>query len=345
MTDFSALIQGWYRQSKRDLPWRNSKDAYKIWLSEIILQQTRVDQGRSYFEKFVHQYPTVFELAEAPQDEVLNLWQGLGYYSRARNLHTAARAIVEKYDGEFPSNFKDIIGLKGVGDYTASAIASIAFELPHAVVDGNVYRVLSRYFADATPIDSTQGKKKFKQIAQDLLDETHPGDHNQALMELGALVCLPRNPACENCPLNGSCMAFETGNPHEYPVKEKKTKVRERPIQYLVLTDGEQVLIKKRKKKDIWQGLYDFPSLEQKQTGLLKAKDLNRGEIEWIREDGQFKHVLSHQRIYATFWLVRCRNLKPVGDEEMILKNEIEDFPLPQLLIRYIRATPFFNAE
>ena len=208
MTDFSILIQAWYRQNKRDLPWRESKDAYKIWLSEIILQQTRVDQGLAYFEKFVHHYPTVFDLAAAPEDEVLNLWQGLGYYSRARNLHAAAQTVVNDFNGVFPADYKKILSLKGVGDYTASAISSIAFGLPHAVVDGNVYRVLARYLCNDTPIDSSKGKKDFKQIAQELLDEKHPGDHNQAVMELGALVCLPRNPQCEICPIRNTCMAF-----------------------------------------------------------------------------------------------------------------------------------------
>jgi len=345
MAEFSTLIRHWYRLKGRDLPWRKSKNPYHLWLSEIMLQQTRVDQGLNYYLKIVKAYPTVFDLAAAPDDEVMNLWQGLGYYSRARNLHATAKIIAEDYEGLFPADFNKIIKLKGVGDYTASAIASIAFGLPHAVVDGNVYRVLSRYMADKTPIDSSAGKKLFKTIAQELIDTDHPGDHNQALMEIGALVCSPKKPNCAECPLNNSCLAHHQNEPLAYPVKEKKTKVRDRHLQYLVLTDGENILIKKRDKKDVWQGLYDFPLLEKELKEELTKSQVPQDIVEWIREEGQFKHILSHQHIYARFWLVKCRMLKPDENQLLIPKSGIEEYPLPQLLIRYIESSQFFEAE
>ena len=235
MHPFSQKIIFWYEHNKRDLPWRNTRDPYLIWLSEIILQQTRVDQGMSYYLKFVGEFPTVKQLAKADNEKVMKLWQGLGYYSRARNLHTTAKIILLEHKGVFPKEFETILALKGVGEYTAAAIASFAYNKPYAVVDGNVYRVLSRVFDISTPIDSTQGKKEFNHLAGELLDKNKPAIYNQAIMEFGAMQCKPINPYCAVCPLNTMCLAYSKKLVAELPVKSKKTKVRDRYFNYIVL--------------------------------------------------------------------------------------------------------------
>ena len=345
MADFSTLIRVWYRQKGRILPWREVTDPYKIWLSEIILQQTRVDQGKSYYLKFVKNYPTVGDLANASEDEVLNLWQGLGYYSRARNMHYSAKQIHFEGNGEFPTEYKNVLALKGVGEYTAAAICSFAYELPYAVVDGNVYRVLSRYLEIDSPIDSTDGKKEFALAANELMDKNHPGEHNQAIMELGALVCSPKNPDCEVCPVKNSCGAFTHKTQLNYPIKSKKTKVTSRYFNYLVKTDGQSLIIKKRQGKGIWEGLYDFPMLEStKKTELSEIEVEELGGVSY-EFDGSFKHILSHQKIFANFWIVQMKDLITVDNEEIVLIQSIEDFPLPQLLIRYVRQSRLFGAD
>lgn len=341
--DFSTLIQNWFRRNKRDLPWRSSKSPYKIWLSEIILQQTRVEQGTAYYLKFIDAFPKVEDLANADEDYVLNLWQGLGYYSRARNLQASAKIISNDLNGVFPKDYETILELKGVGDYTASAICSIAYNLPHAVVDGNVYRVLSRYLKIDTAIDSTKGKKEFKQAAGELLDANNPGDHNQALMELGALICTPRKPNCENCPLKDSCLSYKDGNPLDYPVKSKKIKVQNRSFNFLVITDGKFLFIKKRLKKDIWFGLYDFPSLEEEGYGDVQEA-LTQFKSKNYFLDVELKHILSHQKIQAKFWVLKVDEM-PKSIFDKIKRSDIEDFPLPQLLIRYINSSELFGAE
>ena len=345
MADFSTLIRVWFRPTARKLPWRMVKNPYKIWLSEVILQQTRVDQGEKYYVDFVKNYPTIKDLANASQDEVLNLWQGLGYYSRARNMHETAKFIQKEYDGVFPKDYKSILALKGVGEYTAAAICSFAFDLPYAVVDGNVFRVLSRYLELETPIDTGQGKKEFTQIANELLDANHAGEHNQAIMELGALVCTPKNPICENCPLQNSCSAFANKTQMNYPVKSKKTKVTKRYFNYLVKTDGKAIVLKKRVGKGIWEGLYDFPLIELNQPKELTWKEVEQMDGISFERDGTFKHILSHQHIFASFWLVKVNALKVADNEEIVAIESIEDFPLPQLLIRYIRQSMLFGAD
>jgi A/G-specific adenine glycosylase len=345
MADFTTLIQEWYRLNQRDLPWRHTNDPYKIWLSEVILQQTRVDQGLNYYLKFTTQFPTVFDLAKAAEDEVLNLWQGLGYYSRARNLHASAKQVVADFGGVFPTNFEGIKSLKGVGDYTASAIASICYGLPHAVVDGNVYRVLSRYLEISTPIDSTQGKKDFAEIAGEFLDVQNPGDHNQALMEIGALICLPKNPSCQNCPLVGSCAAYRSKTQLSFPVKAKRTKVVKRYLNYLVLFNGKNTVIQKRVGKGIWQGLYDFPFIEKEKLNGLELSELNQYEPVEIIQDGQFKHILSHQELYVSFWIVKVVKFDLNENQIIVPIAAIETFPLPQLLIRYINQSRLFGAD
>jgi A/G-specific adenine glycosylase len=345
MTDFTTLIQDWYRRSKRELPWRLTNDPYKIWISEVILQQTRVEQGLFYYEKFIFNYPDVKSLANASEDEVLNLWQGLGYYSRARNMHFSAKMILTDFGGVFPKTYKEVRSLKGVGDYTAAAITSIAYNLPHAVVDGNVYRVLSRYLMIETPIDSTQGKKEFDLIAANFLDQSNPGDHNQAMMELGALICTPNKPACESCPLTLTCLSRSHQKQLLFPVKSKKTKVTERLLNYLVFFDGKNTLINKRVGKDIWEGLYDFPLYQNEFLEPLSTEDLRNYSPKSVRFDGEFTHILSHQRLTATFWVVEVEMLKAAPNQVLISLENIEDFPLPQLLIRYIQQSSLFERE
>ena len=252
----SSLLQYWYAQHKRSLPWRETKAPYVVWISEIILQQTRVNQGNDYFLRFIERFPDIKSLAEASEDDVLKIWQGLGYYSRARNLYTAAKQVMEKFDGVFPSSYSDILSLKGVGEYTAAAVASIVYNLPYPVVDGNVFRVLSRLFTIETPIDSTIGKKYFNEIAQSILDEQHPGDHNQAIMEFGALVCTPKQPKCTECPLQSVCLAFEKKNVLNYPVKKGKTIQKERFFNYFHIEQNGYTYIKKRGDSDVWQNIY-----------------------------------------------------------------------------------------
>lgn len=338
--DFSTSIQNWYRLNKRDLPWRSVNDPYKIWLSEVILQQTRVEQGTPYYLKFIKAFPTVKQLANASEDKVLNLWQGLGYYSRARNLHHTAKTISSHYNGQFPKSFEEIRSLKGIGDYTASAIASIAFNLPHAVVDGNVYRVLSRVYKISDAIDSGTGKKIFAEVAAEVLDKKNPGNHNQALMEIGSLVCTPQNPKCGECPINHLCLSGTDRTFASYPVKKGKTKVTTRHFHYLFVTDGKKTVLKKRSEKDIWIGLYDFRLIESsspedtilKEIALLKPMD--------VKKDGFFKHILSHQKIEATFWHVRVKKLVANKGEVLINIEDLNDYPMPRLLIRYLESSP-----
>ncbi len=261
---FTQSILTWYDPNRRPLPWKHIDDPYLVWLSEIILQQTRVDQGLAYYERFKATFPTVEDLAAATQDEVFKLWEGLGYYSRARNLHASAKFVAHNLNGIFPNTYKTLLQLKGVGPYTAAAVASFSFGLPHAVVDGNVYRVLSRFTNSATPIDSTEGKKEYALLAQQLLDQDQPALYNQAIMDVGATICTPKKPVCEQCPLIRKCAAYETGTIGERPIKVKKLTRKTRYFQFLLLKHPKGYLLQKREGKDIWQGLYQFPLLETK---------------------------------------------------------------------------------
>lgn len=303
---FSPRLLPWYRDFHRPLPWRASRDPYLIWLSEAILQQTRVDQGLPYWLRFKERWPTVQALAAADEQEVLKAWQGLGYYGRARNLLAAARQVVNERGGHFPCTREELMGLKGVGDYTASAIASICFKRPDAVVDGNVYRVLARVFGIETPIDATAGRKQFKELAMALLDPEQPGDHNQAVMELGAVVCTPRNPDCRHCPLRGKCVAFAEGNTDLFPVKQARPKCRHRWFNYLHIANGQGLYMRRRTGKDIWQGLHEPPLLESGQPlpprALKAALDQTFGQGWTVgRTELKLRHVLSHQVIHAVF--------------------------------------------
>jgi len=337
---FSNILIRWYSKYKRDLPWRNTNLPYHVWLSEIILQQTRVAQGLDYYNKFIENYPKIEDLANDNEDNVLKLWQGLGYYSRARNLHTTAKIISFELKGEFPNTYEEIIKLKGVGSYTAAAIASFCFEEPRAVVDGNVYRLLSRYFGVNTPIDSVKGKKDFQELAQECLNKQSPGEHNQAIMEFGALQCTP-SPNCEECPLNDSCVAFAKSTVTSLPVKEKKIKVRDRYFNFIVICDNENCYFQKRESKDIWQNLYQFP-LNESQKEISSPSELEdavlKGSI-FVEVSEQFKHILSHQRIFAKFWKFNVDKLPPSNKYKKVKKTEIHEFAIPRLIEKYLETS------
>lgn len=308
MSDFSSILLDWYAAHKRELPWRETTDPYRIWISEIILQQTRVAQGYEYYRRFVERFPDVASLAEADEDEVMKYWQGLGYYSRARNLHAAARSM----NGVFPVTYEGVRALKGVGDYTAAAICSIAYGMPYAVVDGNVYRVLARYLGVDVPIDSTQGKKMFAALAQEMLDKRRPALYNQAIMDFGAIQCTPQSPSCLFCPLADSCSALARGEVGRLPVKQHKTKTTDRFFTYLYIRMGDRMLMRKRTADDIWRNLYELPLIETdcrlSQDELLRYPALKKelGEESPACEVRPLqlgvKHVLSHQVIHADFY-------------------------------------------
>jgi A/G-specific adenine glycosylase len=333
MSDFSLSITKWFRQNKRDLPWRDTLNPYLIWLSEIILQQTKVDQGFSYYTKFSKKYPTVEHLANADEIEVLREWQGLGYYSRARNMHYSAKLIVEEYNGIFPSNFEEILKLKGVGSYTAAAIASIAFHQKKAVVDGNVYRVLSRVFDISIPIDSGKGITHFQELADALISEINPGEHNQALMELGATICAPKNPNCNLCPLNCMCAALQNKTIALRPVKKKKTKVKNRYFHFLLYTHKNEVIIQKRDQKGIWYNMYQFPLIESMDPESSIDSALNQSKI---RESEEIIHRLSHQKIHAKFHHFDSFPTVIRSNWLVINKDELIKYPLPRLIDRYL---------
>ena len=344
MKDFSKILSVWYLKNGRELPWRSTKNPYFIWLSEIILQQTRVEQGLPYYERFIENFPEIQDLAKASQDKILQLWQGLGYYSRARNLHTAAKQIVAEYNGAFPNTYEDIHTLKGVGDYTSAAIASFAFGLPYSVVDGNVYRFLSRCFGIATPIDSTEGKNEFAQLAEKLLDKRNPGRHNQGMMEMGAIICKPTNPNCLECPFVGICIAYNNGLIAQLPVKAKKLKVRTRYFNYLIFHDGSSVVITARIAKDIWQGLFEFPLIESEHEleplELLNDERyiaLTNGKGTYESSSVQIKHLLSHQKLLTRFYWIRVKNLSSFKKYKVVRFEDLVHFGMPQLIVKYLK--------
>jgi A/G-specific adenine glycosylase len=342
MHPVSDKLIAWYKQHKRDLPWRNTADPYRVWLSEIMLQQTQVAQGLSYYLTFTETFPTIIDLAKAPEDKVMRLWQGLGYYSRARNLHAAAKEVAANYTGKFPATYDAIKSLKGVGDYTAAAISSIAFNLPYAVVDGNVYRVLARLYNLHTPVNSGAGKKEFQLLADELLNKKHPGLHNSAMMEFGALWCKPQNPKCDTCPVQEHCLAFANNTVAGLPVKDKKTKVRDRYFHYFIFNYRDFVYIQKRVANDIWQNLYEFYLIEtagaQSPEMLLQHKSIKAlaKKIKVLSVVPVKKHILSHQHIYATFYELRID--APLTDKTLqkIKRSALDDFGIPQLLTKYL---------
>lgn len=342
MDNFLTSIYRWYTLNKRDLPWRKNKDPYKIWLSEIILQQTRVEQGKNYFLRFIETFPTVTDLANAEEDKVLKLWQGLGYYSRARNLHASAKIIASKYNGTFPNDYKSILALKGVGPYTAAAIASIAFNFPYPAIDGNIYRVLSRYYGINTPIDSSKGKKEFQELAEELINEHDPGMHNQALMEFGALQCVPKSPECEKCPLVDACFAYKNGLISQLPLKEKKTRQRLRYFYYYLYDMGDSILMHKRSENDIWKNLYQPPLLETQNaltdTELLHYNlPINTSQVNIKYISKQKKHILSHQVIYAKMiYLEVSPNFNIPSHLIRVNKKDISKFAVSRLVEQFL---------
>ncbi|TRX58394.1 A/G-specific adenine glycosylase [Fulvivirga sp. M361] len=351
---FPKKVISWYHQHKRELPWRNTHDAYKIWLSEVILQQTRVKQGLPYYEQFISKYPNIFDLANAEEQDVLRTWQGLGYYSRARNLHKCAKIICTNYGGKFPNTYKSILKLPGIGPYTAAAIASFAFGEKVAVVDGNVYRVLSRIFGIKDDIATGPGQKAFALKAQQLISEDDPDIYNQGIMEFGAIHCTPKQPGCMTCIFHLECEARRKGIQDKLPVKSKKLKVRKRYFNYICIRYNDKLLLRQRKKKDIWQGLYDFYLVETKQKVEIDDLIATDGLVmELVREKAmmelseEYVHILSHQRIYTRFLTFRVNesegyiNSSDLKDHQFYDLNDVIDLPKPVLISRYLNDTFF----
>ncbi|WP_051295804.1 A/G-specific adenine glycosylase [Eisenibacter elegans] len=341
---FTALLLDWFEANQRDLPWRHTHDAYHIWLSEIILQQTRVQQGLPYYERFVSAYPTIQDLAQAPEQEVLRLWQGLGYYSRARNMHAAARYIWEELGGQFPDNYQALLQLKGVGKYTAAAIAAFAFGEPVAVVDGNVYRVLSRVFGIETDIAQSNAHQVFAAVAQAHLPPTDAARYNQALMEFGALHCTPAKPNCLFCPMQAECVAFAKGWQQKLPIKTKKITQKTRYFHYLVWEFEGQLALRERQDKDVWQGLYDFALYEhpQRQTPEEVLAHIAPPSLATLQSRSKvYKHLLTHQKIYAQFWHFKLHqkpeNLPHSQGIQWFDAAAYEALPKPILIHNYLQ--------
>lgn len=346
MRNISKPLIAWYLTNKRDLPWRETTDPYKIWLSEIMLQQTQVAQGLPYYEKFLDAFPTVKQLADASEEEVLKLWQGLGYYSRARNLHATAKHVTYELGCVFPNNYSDLKKLKGVGDYTASAIASICHLEPKAVLDGNVFRVLARLFGIDIPINSTEGSKLFLKLAQELLDNEHPDINNQAIMEFGARHCTPKRPQCDTCVFQTTCVAFKNNVVSELPIKLKKIKIKKRYFNYIVpISNAKTSVLNKRPIKGIWANMYEFPLVEstelvgfEKVFNLIKEKQLLADKFDLsLYNENPIIHKLSHQHIYTKFWIAKTN--EQLANE--ILLSELENYPVPVLIANFIKDFSF----
>ncbi len=341
MLKFSKTLIAWYLKNQRDLPWRKTIDPYKIWLSEIMLQQTRVAQGMPYYLKFIDAYPEVFDLANADEEEVLKLWQGLGYYSRARNLHATAKYVSNHLNGIFPNNYKELKKLKGIGDYTASAIASICYQEPKAVLDGNVFRVLSRVYGIDTPINSSAGIKTFSALSQDLIDVNKPDIFNQAIMDFGATHCTPKKPLCSTCVFLNICEAFNKNIVSDLPVKTKKNKIKKRYFNYVVpIVQTDKTILNKRIGNGIWSNLYEFPLLETQNSAdfdfvfgsLSKLNLINKDFDLSLYNEHEIVHKLSHQHIYTKFWIATSNEVTT----NTILISDIHKFPVPVLISNFI---------
>jgi A/G-specific adenine glycosylase len=338
-----SLLSEWYGTHQRDLPWRRNPDPYRVWLSEIILQQTRVEQGLPYYESILSRFPDVKALAKAPLDDLLKLWQGLGYYSRARNMHTAAKQVVSDFGGTFPKNYATLLQLKGVGEYTAAAIASIAYGEPKAVVDGNVFRVLSRLFNIDTPINSTEGKRIFSQLAAELLDQEHPSRHNQAIMEFGALQCVPVRPDCPSCPLAAHCQGLVAERVAQLPIKIKATSKKNRYFLYLVPSFEKETWLQQRLENDIWQNLWEFPLIESAKPLSLEQMLEEPLLKTWFGEGYRignivtFKHILSHRIIHATFLPIRIQQVETIpGSWTKVSMNQINTFAVSKMTENFL---------
>lgn len=347
-SNITTLLLYWYSKHKRDLPWRETSDPYRVWLSEVILQQTRIAQGWDYYLRFVDRFPDIQSLAEAEEEEVLKLWQGLGYYTRARNLHAAAKQIMSRFNGRFPTDYADICSLKGVGAYTAAAVSSIAFDAPHAVVDGNVLRVIARLFAVASPIDTTAGKKIIGERAQSLIDREHPGVYNQAIMDFGSLVCTPAQPKCMDCPLQPHCQAFQENRVTALPVISHKTSVRERYFHYFHIEHESKTYIQKRNGSDIWKNLYEFPLIETPtpmdfhQLTQTKAFQQLFPDKALLSIDHRLtlRHKLTHQLIHTRFYRVVIAAKSafvPTNGMICIEKQHLSTYPISRLTDKYLQ--------
>ena len=342
---FQTALMAWHRtENNRQMPWKGEKDPYRIWLSEIILQQTRVEQGWAYYLRFIEQFPTVEALAQAPDNEVFKLWEGLGYYSRCRNLLAAARSIVSQWQGQFPRKYPDILGLQGVGPYTAAAIASFAFGLPHAVVDGNVVRILARYFGIREAFDTSAGKKRFMELAQQLLHLPDPGAYNQAIMDFGATVCKPAAPACNQCPLRSACVAVRENAVDQYPVKEKKLVRKTRWFCYLIISAKQGTLVRRRETKDIWQGLHEFVLLEDRDAFEWSNSQLEQ----WMHQhlglratvvsrSAPASQQLTHQTVHARFIQAGTKNAAPPEGFHWASDAQISNMAFPRIIRHFLQ--------
>ncbi|UTW63718.1 A/G-specific adenine glycosylase [bacterium SCSIO 12741] len=351
--ELNAKLLNWYSENQRDLPWRQTQDPYPIWLSEVILQQTRVVQGLPYYEKFLAAFPTIFDLAEAEEDYVLKLWQGLGYYNRARNMLKTAQQVVER-GGKFPKNYLGLLELKGIGPYTAAAIASFAYNEAVPVVDGNVYRVLSRVLGIDDPIDTTTGKKRFAEASELLLDRSEPGTYNQAIMEFGALHCTPKNPSCLTCPMQIDCVALETNRVGELPIKKSKTKQKSLYLNYVILRKGSELLVHRRPETGFWAGLYDF-RLSQSENRISQktfAEDilpelignLNKVKVHNISPD--YTHVLSHRKLHIRFWEIEVHEFPDLEERERIVSiEELKNLAVPRIVDKHLLTGLFSDND
>jgi A/G-specific adenine glycosylase len=342
---FTEKLLEWNKeQNNRNMPWKGEKDPYKIWLSEIILQQTRVEQGWPYYERFISHYPTVQQLAAAPEEEVFRLWQGLGYYARCKNMLAAARDITENHEGKFPASYEQIKSLKGIGPYTAAAIASFAFNLPHAVLDGNVYRVLSRFFGVDTPIDSHAGKKQFAELAQSLLPTDNAASYNQSIMDFGAVVCKPQQPACDDCPLQKKCVAYHQQLISLLPVKTKKIQVKKRYFNYIILQHNDNIYIRKRTANDIWQNLHEFILVETDSATDITALQSHAmfkqllGNIPFSIEkvSAVSKQQLTHQTIFSQFITLRVADLPTLNGYIPVQQQQLNNYAFPKTITTYL---------
>jgi len=352
LANYTEILLSWYFRNKRSLPWRQTTDPYKIWLSEVILQQTRISQGQPYYEKFIKKFPSIKDLAEADEQEVLVQWQGLGYYARARNMHKCAKIVMSEYDGIFPDSYDGLLKLPGIGSYTAAAIASISYSENKAVLDGNVFRVLSRLFDVNKSIHTTSAKTYFYTLAKTLIPDRNPGDFNQAIMEFGALQCLPKNPDCSLCVLNAHCISYLKKNQHARPVKQKKPVKINRYFMYLVIENDDGFYMKKRKEKDIWKGLFDFFLLEFNVNKIdLKQvitgnKLFNNKELK-VNHRSVYKHILTHQIINASFYHIKSKNsdfsidILSRNGGKFYRYDQIDKLPKPVLIDNYLKEKIF----
>jgi len=347
---FSNVLIEWYHPNKRDLPWRDTRNPYYIWISEIILQQTRVNQGLGYYLRFIETFPTIEQLANAPLDNVLKVWQGLGYYTRARNIHLTAKLVVADLGGKMPDSYAELLKLRGIGDYTAAAIAAFAFDEPVAAIDGNVYRIYSRVFGIYAPIDKADGKKMLRKIAHDELDKNQPATFNQAIMDLGGQICLPKNPLCESCPVSAMCYAYRCREVDNLPAKAGRTKVRDRYFYYLLIRNGDFTYIRQRNAKDIWHSLFEFPLIERStplatEEVFLTAEWLDicgSGKVEITYVSDEVKHLLSHQRLFTKFFVIEVANSSYLLQKDFmkIPIHEIAHLSTPRLIERFLAAEP-----